>query len=98
MKIAINNSCNSKCPYCFAGNMGIDSKSNMTYENFKKILDLMIKNNDNYLVILGGEPTIHPEFRKFLKLIKQYSIANSWDISFLSNGVRLGDFVDDIPV
>ena len=96
MKVAINNYCNSKCPYCFAGNMGINKSTNIRFEDYVTVLDEMVKINDPVLTILGGEPTLHPQFKEILKITNQYIIENNWDFAILSNGVELGEFVDEL--
>lgn len=96
MKIAINNYCNSKCPYCFAGNMGIDQKSNITLENFRKLLDIMVINKDNFLTVLGGEPTLHPQFREIWEMVNEYQRMFNWKVLLLTNAVKLNDFLDII--
>ncbi len=49
----------------------------MTFETFKQALSI-----DNFITIGGGEPTIHPEFEKFL----MYAIAHSDSILIITNG------------
>ena len=98
MKISINNACNSKCPYCFAGTMGIKQGSEMKLEDFKKILDWMVLNNDHFICLLGGEPTVNPNFREYMKLINEYSINFNWDFLLLTNGVLLDEFLDIISL
>lgn len=97
MKVSINNSCNSKCPYCFAGTMGIDNKTNMSLEDFKKILNWLILNNDHELTLLGGEPTIHPDFEKMLDIISVYKSTYGLHLFLLTNGVFIGKYADKLP-
>ena len=97
MKISINNACNSKCPYCFAGTMGIEKGSEMEPENFKKILDWMVLNNDDFLVLLGGEPTINPHFEEYLDWITKYVVNFNWRFLLLTNGVMLDKYITRIP-
>ena len=61
--------CNLSCPYCFASKyvQGSD-KGVITIENFKKALDFILK-TDNYIGLIGGEPTLHPKFEEILKIV-----------------------------
>lgn len=81
--IIINNYCNQKCSYCFANaNMKDESlMKNMSISTFLKILKFLKNNKDNNVRILGWEPIISPNIRKFLQ------IANKWwfDIIVFSN-------------
>lgn len=97
MKISINNACNSKCPYCFAGTMGIKQGSEMDPENFKKILDWMVLNNDRFICLLGGEPTINPNFKEYMEMISGYMMNFDWTFLLLTNGVLLDECFDYLP-
>lgn len=97
MKISINNACNSKCPYCFAGSMGIEKGSEIDPENFKKILDWMVVNDDKLLCVLGGEPTLNPKFGDYLDLICQYTTTFGWKFLLLTNGVLLEKYLNKLP-
>ena len=61
--IAITNYCNLKCPYCFADDMIHDDNKNMSLENYVKILRYLIQYNETDIGIIGGEPTLHPQFK-----------------------------------
>lgn len=95
MRVAINNNCNSMCPYCFAGKMGIQENSHISLENYKKILDWMVETGDDEIFIYGGEPTIHPEFEQILKLSEKYYQTYSWKkFGIFTNTVELYKFAD----
>lgn len=98
MRIAINSICNSKCPYCFAADV-VNQKcsTNITIDNYIKILEWMKTNNDRSLIMLGGEPTIHPEFKTILKISKEYISKYHWKFILLTNGTNLGEYLDDLP-
>ena len=66
MNVLLNNYCNLKCEYCFANDVLNDSNENMTMANFKKVLDFSIKSNVDGVRLIGGEPTLHPQFLNFI--------------------------------
>lgn len=85
--IMINQNCNLNCKYCFANEfVNNDASQDMTFENFKVAISYH-KNNDDRVGIIGGEPTIHPEFEKFM----QYTLDNTENnpIVIFSNGIEL---------
>ncbi|OCZ51364.1 radical SAM protein [Dehalobacter sp. TeCB1] len=65
MNIMLNNYCNLKCPYCFAS---CDPKNmvNISDENYAYILDFFKRSGHFELRLLGGEPTLHPNFVKWV--------------------------------
>lgn len=69
--IKITNHCEGKCPYCY-----MDSKVGEHYEDIiNKTRDFFSGMTENQLpfqlAIGGGEPTTHPEFFDFLKMLKE---------------------------
>lgn len=70
--ILITNHCMRKCTFCFArsriGRSADTKKSrHMSLENIHKVMDFLEKTNDCQLRLLGGEPTLHPEFNRIVK-------------------------------
>ena len=69
--IAFINYCNLSCPYCFANEFIEEKKQLISEEQLKKILNFLKLNKQNQakIGIIGGEPTLHPDFKKLLLLI-----------------------------
>ena len=85
MNIYITNICNQRCPYCYAeGMMSKDVKKKyMTFRDFKKVLSLLKRSHNNHCRFEGGEPTIHPEFVRFLN----HAIDQGFLIQLFTNGL-----------
>lgn len=67
MNLIITKRCNKGCPYCFATtsrNATQPDDWDMTFETFQELLDKM--GPDGVPKLLGGEPTQHPEFKRFV--------------------------------
>ena len=78
MNLMINTYCNFHCPYCFAQTeMKTNNVKNITLENFKKYLDFLQKNEESDVRIIGGEPTLHPQFFEFIDTIIEYECFSS---------------------
>mgnify|MGYP003313974964 CR=1 FL=1 len=60
--IAILNYCNLKCEYCFADDMIQEESTSIIIEDYQRILEFLSRGPQNYVGIIGGEPTLHPEF------------------------------------
>jgi len=69
MNILINSYCNLNCPYCFANTTMEDKGAqNMSIENFKIAIDWCKKLNQHQMRLIGGEPTLCPNFGAFLDM------------------------------
>jgi sulfatase maturation enzyme AslB (radical SAM superfamily) len=82
--LSITNVCNRKCLYCFASDTQTEyGKTFMSEETFDKALDYLKRSEIKQVRLLGGEPTLHPHFIKFvLKALK-----SDFDIMLFTNGL-----------
>lgn len=82
--------CNHTCPRCPHG-MGLTPRGkayDMKFETLKKVLDEGSLKGLQSVVFTGGEPTLHPEFVKFIS----YAASKTFpDISVITNGSLLSD-------
>ena len=73
MNILLTNICNRSCPYCFAKGKLISEKpllrSYIQLKDLKIIINFLKKSKQNTAGILGGEPTLHPEFKKIITIL-----------------------------
>jgi MoaA/NifB/PqqE/SkfB family radical SAM enzyme len=78
MNILFTHFCNRSCPYCFAKGKFIPEKtvadSCISLRNLKIAIDFLKKSKQNRVGILGGEPTLHPEFKKAISFIIKQGI------------------------
>ena len=88
--IAILNYCNLKCEYCFADDMIQEESSAVTLEDFQKILEFTARvPGMNHIGIIGGEPTLHPQFDEILKEVNKYCKECNTDATLFTNGIEL---------
>lgn len=70
MNVILNTYCNLKCPYCFAEDAKDEyGKNSISLEYFQYYLDWLMKNKIGNIQLIGGEPTINPNFTKYCDLI-----------------------------
>ena len=70
--ILLTEKCVRACPYCFAKEYLKESKENLlSWENLIYIADLLESSNEKHLSLLGGEPTLHPNFIDFVLYLQQ---------------------------
>ena len=92
--IAIVNYCNLKCPYCFAEDMIKEENTFMSLDDYNKLLDFILKNPQDRIGILGGEPTLHPNFSDIINITKQKCPVTH--ITLFSNGIELEKFLPEL--
>ncbi len=78
MNILLSNTCNRRCPYCFAServSYTVDKEQAarpappfISRDDYEAALDFVIKNNVQDVGILGGEPSYHPDFVELLQM------------------------------
>ncbi len=100
--IEIVDSCNLACPTCFADSPRGISGNALKYYDFDNIINringvLQQKGHIEILQLSGGEPTIHPEFLRLVRWIRENKNIDYLVIN--TNGVRFAkdkEFVDEM--
>jgi radical SAM protein with 4Fe4S-binding SPASM domain len=89
--LAITAVCNQHCAYCFTADYlaqlrGTDSEEGRAFldpASFEKQLDFLARSNIDEVRLLGGEPTLHPDFVALVERAR----AVSKEITVFSNGL-----------
>lgn len=84
--------CNLNCPYCFANEFVNKDSSNITLKNFDKAVSFITKDGPTRLGLIGGEPTLHPEFDKILILLIENPLIT--EVTIYTNGILLDRFTN----
>ncbi|MGA3162049.1 MAG: radical SAM protein [Terracidiphilus sp.] len=104
MNLIINDTCNRACPYCFArskvglsdGSERADGKD-ISLDNFERYLDFHVRSTTPQLKLLGGEPTLHPEFLELLRRAHERNLP----ILVFTNGLwprKIREGIQAIPL
>jgi MoaA/NifB/PqqE/SkfB family radical SAM enzyme len=80
----ITTQCNRRCAYCFLPAEFFASRVVMTRELFTAVLKWAIEVGVREVTLLGGEPSLHPNFVEFLDELKLYNIESR----VVTNGAR----------
>lgn len=94
--------CNLQCPYCITRLDGLKGKSNRTGSEWVNFInDLDIK-EDVPVTLQGGEPTMHPDFYKIVKGIREGISLNlmtniQFDVREFSKKVGIDKFNRKAP-
>jgi len=79
--ISITPACNRRCRYCFA--RGVEQASPMSRELFLSVLAFLRASQIDQVRLLGGEPTLHPDFNWFVET----GLDEGFRILIFSNGL-----------
>ena len=94
--IMLTDTCNLKCPYCFANEFVNHQVNEISLENFKKALDFVAteRNPNCKLGLIGGEPTLHSHFKEILQILINDPRFNS--VILFTNGVKIDEFASEL--
>lgn len=91
--IALNNYINIDPKYYLNRYIFPCQQMSLTFEEFKEILSFCARGNSEPIYIVGGEPTIHPDFDKMLKEINIYCRENNTYAILRTNGTKMDSFL-----
>lgn len=77
--------CVRSCPYCFAKRQMKESSYDdiLSWEDFMYVVDFFELSKHKHLALLGGEPTLHPDFVEFVL----YLYRRNFDISVFTSAI-----------
>ena len=82
--LMLTSRCNLNCDFCFAIDiMGRNSGLDVSFSTFQKYVDHLDRSGFGQVRLLGGEPTLHPEFSRFL----DHSRSRGKTVLIFSNGL-----------
>ncbi|MBC8495885.1 radical SAM protein [archaeon] len=99
VNILINYDCNKSCSFCFQ--KGVKFKP-MSLENFKKTigwldhLEFFQDPKSRRVSLIGGEPTLHPQLRDMINILKANGIKSVVFSNLVFNKTKLEMFDKDV--
>jgi len=98
--ILLTNRCVRSCPYCFAGRQMAEAEADthLSWENAVYLADFLEKTGERRLSLLGGEPSLHPEF----VAITAYFAARGFNVTVFTSGImssaKLGELAASVAL
>ena len=85
MNILLSNACNVSCAYCFADAFLGEraDREDLRFPDYQRILSFLSRSGARKLQLAGGEPTLHPDFSRFV----DYAVVEGFVVTILSNGL-----------
>ena len=72
--ITLNHACNLRCKWCYARDTEYKSSLTMSKDLAFELIDFFDSINVKHIILIGGEPTIHPYFFEILEYAKERKI------------------------
>jgi radical SAM protein with 4Fe4S-binding SPASM domain len=94
--IAITNICNLQCKYCFADDMIQEESQFMDFATFQRVLHFLAQESPTRVGIIGGEPTLHPQFDLFLDELIDFCYNTESGGLIFTNGINLKPYLPKI--
>jgi MoaA/NifB/PqqE/SkfB family radical SAM enzyme len=80
--------CNDSCPFCLEYKFIKSNRPPLALQEFKRnYLYFKKRFNIDYVILTGGEPTLHPEFFKMIEFIKNKGVG----FRFITNLIKFND-------
>lgn len=84
--LTINRDCNLRCDMCYAADQW-SSSQDMTLETVEKSLTFFKGLPLKRVILIGGEPTVHPDFLTIVKMVKNAGLIPA----LITNGIKLAN-------
>ena len=85
--LTLNRECNMRCKWCYECSSGYDAKTFMTFDSAKKCIDIISDMGIKKVNLIGGEPTLHPNFFEIIDYLAEKNIK----CNIVTNGLKLND-------
>ncbi len=94
--IVLTYKCNLNCPYCFANEFVNKTSQSISFEDFLKAYYFIKKTPQERIGIIGGEPTLHPDFEKIIKFLNLENKKDKFNIpiQIFTNGLEIDKYID----
>lgn len=93
--VLLTNDCNANCNYCKMSER-IEGNKHIKINDFSRILDWLDAQRIKMYIMTGGEPTIHPEFDKIVKISRQRGFQTVLNSNFFFGEKVLNSITPDV--
>lgn len=85
--LTINRACNLRCEWCYAKIMSFSKSENMTLDTARQSIRFFKELPLENVILIGGEPTIHPHFLEIVKMIREADLQPL----LVTNSIKIAD-------
>lgn len=88
VSLEITHKCNLQCKHCYS-NSGTKREHELTYEEFRKLIDQLAHIGVLNVMVTGGEPLLHPHFFEIIEYIRSRPMS----CMLFTNGTLLTEHI-----
>ncbi len=92
--LEITQQCNCRCVHCYEGNTHIKCKDALSLSEWKNVIEQIKDCGVKRVVIIGGEPCIHPEIDEIAKSVSSANI----NVTIFTNGTYITESLKNIII
>ena len=92
--LEITQACNCRCVHCYEGDNHIKQKNPLSLKEWKKLIDQIKNCGVKRVVIIGGEPCVHPHINE----IAEYVSSKKINTTIFTNGTHITDSLKEIVI
>lgn len=92
INIFVTYRCNLACPYCFATELTKEYPTDLTPEDFARLLEWMPAAGVTTVAFIGGEPTLHPRIATMV----QQAAASGMAVALFTNGLFAPELAEEL--
>ncbi len=85
--LTVNRRCNFRCKWCYAKGSRYNPADDMSFDQAKKLVELVVGLGINHVTLTGGEPTLWPHLFAF----NEYARSKGVTVSMITNACKFGD-------
>lgn len=91
--LMLTKQCNLHCSYCFANEFVNRQSDVMSFDNFLLCLKFLSQNPRERIGLIGGEPTLYPEFHQVLVRLINSPFSS---VCLFTNGILLDHYFNEL--
>lgn len=83
--VSVTDDCNCRCPVCYSDSGSKETNVYLSLEEAREIACTARNNGARIIVLVGGEPTLHPQLPELIKLFRHAKLR----VWMATNGLRI---------
>jgi GTP 3',8-cyclase len=93
IRLSVTNICNMDCFYCHNEGQNKNKRQDLSFIEFRKIIDIGLQFSLKNISFTGGEPLLNPDIFKMIACCKDVGLKK---IDLCTNGISIDKYIDQL--